>query len=73
MRGYIRNFNISVGTKVNNYLARYNKVLDNNTVLLIDKMTDDFKAFNERTQAAIADASVVNKPPPDFFTICTHG
>lgn len=62
-----------MGNKVNNYLARYNKVVDNNTVLLIDKMTDDFKAFNERTQAAVEDGKIVNKPPPDFFTICANG
>jgi len=36
-------------------------------------MTDDFKAINERTEAEFTDAKIINKPPPDFFTICTKG
>lgn len=70
LRGYIRNFNISMGTKENSYNARYNKVNDNNTVVLIDSMTATFQAYNERTEAVITDAKISNKPPPNFFNIC---
>jgi hypothetical protein len=59
-----------MGTKENSYNARYNKVNDNNTVVLIDSMTATFQAYNERTEAVITDATISNKPPPSFFKIC---